>query len=145
MKKQNESKLFRVSKDNAENIKIYADKMGKTESYVVNKALRRYFSNSQYDIEHLTESIMIGLSKSMVAFFEQEGKKHSQSVRHLILYYLIIGLRCASDYEEFRLEYKNEEEQRIYDFWQKMDDEETCRKFNLTMQELKDILKEFGV
>ena len=144
MKKQNESKLFRVSKDNAENIKIYADKMGKTESYVVNKALRRYFSNGQYNIEHLTEPITIGLSKSMVAFFEQDGKKHSQSVRHQILYYLTIGLRCASDYEEFRLEYKNEEEQRIYDFWLKMDDEETCRKFHLSTDELKALLRRFG-
>lgn len=35
--------------------------------------------------------------------------------------------------------------QRIYDFWLKMDDEETCRKFNLTVEELYLILKEFGI
>mgnify|MGYP002623894277 FL=1 len=143
--KGNESKLFRVSKDNSENIKIYANRIGKTESYVINKALRRYFSN-QPAVEKLSEPVMIGLSKSMLAFFEQEKNKYGHSgIRDSIMYYLYIGLKCASDYEEFKMEFESMEKQRIYDFWQKMDDEETCRKFNLTMQELKDILKEFGV
>ena len=141
----NKSKLFRVSKDNSENIRLYAKRIGKTESYVINKALRRYFSN-QPAVEKLSEPVTIDLSKSMLAFFEQEKNKYGHSrIQHTIMNYLYIGLRCAGDYEEFKMEFESMDKQRIYDFWRKMDDEETCRKFNLTMQELKDTLKEFGV